>query len=267
MGTSKKCCQEEPLPKIAQDLTGSRFGRLTVIGRAARRGYHLCRCDCGTERSIYYNSLLKGLSKSCGCLRRKHGLWRHPLYRKYRSILGRCYCPGTNGYACYGGRGIVVCDEWLRDFTSFYCWATQNGWVPGLQIDRINVDGPYSPDNCRFVTGKTNSNNKRTNNVLTLNGKTQTLQRRVDELAVVSAVNPRTLQARIRSGRSLEQVLCQRTLGLKKVAKCDKTTGEVLEVFDGIVDAGTKYGFDTSHIVKCCKGKIKSIYGFAWRYF
>jgi len=95
----------------------------------------------------------------------KHGLSshknRHPLYQKWRHIKGRCYNPNNSSYHNYGGRGIKMCDSWKNNPLKFINWALKNGWEEGLVIDRINVDGNYSPQNCRFVNLQISSLNRR----------------------------------------------------------------------------------------------------------
>lgn len=110
-----------------------------------------------------------GHTKSCGCFNRDaagergttHGLYKHRLYAIWGSMKSRCLNQKKHNYHHYGGRGITVCPEWLDDAAVFIEWAEANGAAPGLQIDRIDNDGGYSPDNCRFVTPKENMNNRR----------------------------------------------------------------------------------------------------------
>jgi hypothetical protein len=90
----------------------------------------------------------------------KHGFNYHPLYAVLRSMKTRCYSPNCNAYHNYGGRGILICDEW-KDPATFCKWAIANGWKKGLSIDRINNDGNYEPNNCRFVTREINMRNSR----------------------------------------------------------------------------------------------------------
>lgn len=90
-----------------------------------------------------------------------HGLNSHPLYKKWQSMKARCYRQSSLNYSCYGGRGIQVCAEWHSDFPAFYAWAMASGWAFGLQIDRIDVNGHYTPENCRWVTAMVNSQNRR----------------------------------------------------------------------------------------------------------
>ena len=91
----------------------------------------------------------------------KHGLTKHPLYRKWGEIKTRCYNQNREDYVHYAGRGITVCDEWLNDPVAFIEWSLANGWQKGLYIDRIDNDKGYSPDNCRFVNNRTNCQNTR----------------------------------------------------------------------------------------------------------
>ena len=165
------------MPKL-KDLTGIEFERLKVTKRAedyiSKQGVHCvsweCVCRCGTIKNIRGSYLTSGHTKSCGCLsvemtnnrNRTHGLRNHPLYRVWYSIKARCYNPKRERFKDWGGRGITMCEEWRNNFKAFYDWAMANGYKEGLQIDREDNDGNYTPENCRFVTAKVNSNNRRT---------------------------------------------------------------------------------------------------------
>jgi hypothetical protein len=157
------------------DLTGNRYGRLTVLHYVEKKSFRprwLCKCDCGNIKETYGFSLKSGDTQSCGCLaieRTKevntiHGdstnKGIHPLYRVWSNMLSRCSNPKVEFYANYGGRGIVVCKEWLN-YVPFKEWAMSNGYNSGLEIDRINNNSNYSPENCRWVTGSINSRNRR----------------------------------------------------------------------------------------------------------
>ncbi|MCR8978718.1 hypothetical protein [Brevibacillus laterosporus] len=168
------------------DLTGKRFGRWTVIrkslsiGNGTKPSVHWeCLCDCGEKREVMGSSLRSGVSQSCGCLQRKRvaevnsvihrkhgGTRKDRLYRVWRGMIDRCYYPSHNRYSDYGGRGIFVCEEWRRDYTAFRNWALVSGYDANAPrgectIDRINVNGPYAPWNCRWVDSITQASNKR----------------------------------------------------------------------------------------------------------
>ena len=154
----------------AIDLTGHTYGRLTVIHRADNDKHGLtrwvCRCECGNEVIVSSSHLRKGNTKSCGCLNKdiitKHGLWssERDLYNLFRSMYNRCYNTKQENYERYGGRGVRICEEWLKDPRKFVIWAKANGFKKGLQIDRTDYKGNYSPDNCRFVTAVENCRNR-----------------------------------------------------------------------------------------------------------
>ncbi len=128
---------------------------------------------------------------------------RKSVYSTYRSMLGRCYRHSCGSYKNYGGRGIRVCAEWLSSFESFYFWSLANGFSIGLQIDRINNSGDYTPDNCRWVTRKENNNNRRNNRLLEFNGVLKTVSQWSDE----TGIKADTIYKRMNKGMIPELVL------------------------------------------------------------
>ena len=160
------------------DLTGQKFGRLTVIARAGttktrdKSATWLCKCDCGNTSIVKGSRLRSGRIKSCGCWRfecvseanTKHGACkggkRSRLYRIWSGMIRRCTDIKHKDFKNYGGRGIIVCGEW-KDYEPFKDWALCNGYADNLEIDRINTDGDYTPENCRWVTDYENANNRR----------------------------------------------------------------------------------------------------------
>ena len=197
------------------DLTGQRFGRLTVIGRTddyvSPKGHKLvrwlCECDCGNKSCVTTSSLKKGESKSCGCLNREisrkrlltHGDSEARLYHIWRRMKDRCNTETDKNYHHYGGRGISVCQEW-DDYVVFKEWALNSGYNEQLTIDRINVDGNYEPSNCRWVDWTVQANNKRNNHYITYKNKTQSMKDWSNELSIDYS----TLRRRIGSGWSPE---------------------------------------------------------------
>ena len=176
------------------NLTGKRFGKLVVIKTAGKtkNGAYLwqCKCDCGNEIIANVGNLKNGHTKSCGCLRvnrcktnfTKHGLEHTRLYGIWSDMRLRCYDEKNIAYHRYGGRGITICDEWKNDVKAFYDWATANGYKDSLTIDRIDNDGNYCPENCRWATVKEQASNRRSNILVTHNGKTQTMKKWANEV-------------------------------------------------------------------------------------
>ena len=185
------------------DLTGLKFGRLTVIQRSGTKNGHvawLCKCDCGKTVVTIGNLLKSGKSKSCGCKKietcgdthRIHGKSNTRLYIAWQHMKQRCRNTQNDRYKYYGGRGISICDDWMQ-FEPFEQWALSNGYEDELTIDRIDVNGDYCPENCRWVTWETQQNNKRNNNIIEAFGEKRTLA----EWSKISGVNRTTIQKRI----------------------------------------------------------------------
>lgn len=196
------------------ELTGKRIGRLAigeVIGRKRGHKLYLCLCDCGNKHEVASPDLKSGRTKSCGCLRRElrsennitHNLRNHRLYSIWANMKTRCYNPNGRHYHRYGGRGIRICNEWRNNFKSFYDWSMENGYEPGLTIDRIDNDGNYEPSNCRWTTSKKQGNNTRRCIFITINGETKTLTEWCESIGI----NYRTVQDRRKRGWSIEEAL------------------------------------------------------------
>lgn len=187
---------------VFKDLTGQKFGRLTVVNRAENTAQGkirwLCTCDCGATTRVSRSDLLQGRVKSCGCLRREttakmgkanatHSEYGTRLYHVWQGMKQRCSYAKGFAYTDYGGRGIYVCDEWRNSFEEFRDWAMANGYRDDLSIDRIDVNGNYEPSNCRWATMKIQQNNRRNNRLLTINGVTMTLAGWADKTGISSA--------------------------------------------------------------------------------
>lgn len=177
---------------------GDKYGRLTVVAREGskkRKGYSramwLCLCECGGEKVVSSRDLTTGRVRSCGCMLTE-AIKRKRLPIKYNGnqelidahislrniwlgIIARCYNKNNQEYHRYGGRGIVVCEDWRNSSEPFIAWGLANGYKRGLSIDRINNDGNYSPGNCTFITRGENAKKKCSSKYLTANGKTMTL--------------------------------------------------------------------------------------------
>ena len=207
------------MSRTPKDLTDQRFGRLVAIrqvgSNSSKSRLWLCRCDCGNEKVIPANQLYPDgkSTRSCGCLRsdskrgkaKTHGKSRTPLHRVWLSIVRRCTTPSNNGYPNYGGRGILICDQWRHDIQAFYDHVTQlpDYGKKGYSIDRIDNDGNYEPGNVRWATRTEQNRNTRRNVLIAFNGKTQCLQDWANELEL----SPDTITSRIKAGWDIERAL------------------------------------------------------------
>lgn len=203
------------------DLTGNKYGRLTVIAFVSVRLPHmtmwLCECECGIRKILSRRTLRGGNSKSCGCYRdektaavgraqRRHGLWRSAEYRSWGAMLQRCSNPKYPWYHRYGGRGVHVCAEW-HAFEKFY---QDMGPRPGSEysLERIDNDKGYEPSNCKWATKKEQSDNRYNTHRFTFNGQTKTLA----EWAETLGIKRETLYTRlITRGWSIEKALTKPT--------------------------------------------------------
>lgn len=172
-GKSLSCgCLRKDLKRHV-DISGMTFGRWTVLEYVSG-GKWLCRCECGTEKEVSAHTLVKGKSLSCGCTQHslvierftKHGGSKDRLYTVWANMKARCCNPHHPSYDRYGGRGIKVCDEWLNDYVAFLEWAMAAGYDKDAlkgkcTIDRIDNDGDYCPENCRWTDVSTQNTNKR----------------------------------------------------------------------------------------------------------
>lgn len=170
-------------------MIGEKFGKWLVLEETDKKSksrckIYKCKCDCGNIGYVVGTNLRNGHSKSCGCAKVKHKHSRSKLYDIYYKMRHRCYNKHDKNYNNYGGRGIKICDEWLSDFMNFYKWSMNTGYCKTLTIDRIDVNGNYEPNNCRWVDWDTQANNRRNNVYLTYNGKTQTIARWSKELNI-----------------------------------------------------------------------------------
>lgn len=199
----------------AIDLTGQKFGKLTVLRLDHIRKYNkctkyywLCLCECGNYCISSQNQLSRGKTKSCGCIQQKyfgikHNLRNTKLYNNWDNIKKRCYAKTDYHYKWYGKRGITICDEWKNDFKAFYDWAMANGYEEDLTIDRIDVNGNYEPNNCRWISIQKQQQNKRSNHYITYKNQTKCIA----EWAKIYNISRATLSWRIRKGWDIERAL------------------------------------------------------------
>lgn len=194
------------------ELTGQQFGRLTVLYKTLERNYAgsvmwFCKCTCNNTLLVSSCNLSTGKTKSCGCLNMErivtHGLSGSPEYTAWEGIIQRCTNPNVKNYYNYGGRGISVCDRWLKSFENFYA---DMGPRPSddHSIDRYpNNDGNYEPGNCKWSTSKEQLNNRRNNNLVEYNGIIYTSSQLAEKLNINFAV----FNSRLNRNWSIERII------------------------------------------------------------
>ena len=199
------------------DLSNQKFGRLTVFAPTKKRGsggsvFWFCICECGNQKNISGTSLRNGQTKSCGCLfkevarnkgfnRKTHGMACTRVYSIWSNMKSRCYSTTNKKYHLYGGRGIVVCDRWKDSFENFYA---DMGEPPlDCSLDRINVNGNYEKENCRWATQKEQQNNRRDNVIITVGEKPMTMT----EYCEKHNLNSDKVQQRLKRGWTQEQAV------------------------------------------------------------
>lgn len=189
-----------------------RFGRLLLLRYLGSEQW-VCQCDCGKTKTIRTGNIGRTVN-SCGCLRsdvtsartKIHGESKARIYRVWHSMRERCEDPKNRAYENYGGRGIVVCDEW-KEYLPFRNWALSNGYMQGLTIDRKNNDGNYEPLNCRFVTPAVQSRNKRSNVILNAFGESKIISEWAEDSRC--AVKIANLYQRIERGWNHEDAIAR----------------------------------------------------------
>lgn len=206
------------------NLVGQKFNRLLVIKNANMYDNNgnklwLCQCDCGNVAIVTTYALRHGRKKSCGCAKEEaskkmilnsttHNETKTRLYSIWHTIKQRCHYPKHISYSQYGERGIVVCEEWRNSYEAFRNWALSNGYDESAprgkcSIDRIDVNGNYCPENCRWISYKEQANNKRTNRLITFGKKTNTLS----EWSEITGIKYSTISERLRMGWPAEKAL------------------------------------------------------------
>ena len=216
------------------DLSGQKFGKLTVLRRAEdyiqpcgkRRTRWLCRCSCEnkTEVVVCGTDLKSGNTQSCGCLRKEnhytpHGKYKTSLYKTWKGIKTRCYNPKFKQYKNYGGRAgnpITVCDKWRNNFLSFYEDVSKlpHFGEKGYTLERVNNNKGYQLDNVKWATRKEQNNNTRRNHYITYNQKTLTMSQWSEKLNIPYS----TIKARLKRGWTIERALTEKP---KKIGGID----------------------------------------------
>lgn len=208
--------------------------------------------------------------------REKHGDYKSRLYRTWCNMKGRCYRKSAKGYENYGGRGIKVCEEWKNSYISFRNWALKNGYdknakVRECTLDRIDVDGDYTPKNCRWINNTEQQNNKRNSHLIYYNGERKSLS----EWARIKKINYKTLEKRVKKWGVQEAfstpVLSARDGGRKRKPRAKQIVqysinGEYIRDWDSLKDISRELGYFDTNIIACCKHNTHNSHGYIWRY-
>ena len=216
LDSKTKSCGCERTKERHTDMSGMKFGRLTIIKEVERRNGRIaweCKCDCGNTIVITSENLKYGHTQSCGCYQRerakeahtKHGDTKSRLFMILQDMKARCYNPKNNRYYRYGARGICICEKWLdkeNGYINFKKWAIENGYADNLTIDRIDVNGNYEPENCKWSTNKEQSNNRSTNRYIEYNGQKKTMS----EWSDITGIAYHTIQNRLNAKKTLNEV-------------------------------------------------------------
>lgn len=251
-------------PRIAPgryNLEGRRFGRLLVLRRSVTcpygGWYWTCECDCGTVKDVVQPNLIRGKTRSCGCVRaemrinrnKTHGLSGTPEYNIWFGMKQRCGNPNDGKYPDYGGRGIFVCERWISSFETFYKDMGPRP-SPKHSINRIDNDGPYVPDNCEWALPKTQANNSRRNHIITRAGESRNLQEWADDLGL----NRNMIAGRLRRGEDIESALAPpskaRRLEYDGRSMTIRQWAEYLGLRHGTFRARLKLGWSMARAVK-----------------
>lgn len=192
------------MPNPLMDLTGQRFGKLTVVRLAPKRGAYTCwlaQCDCGNQSVVKAINLRTGETKSCGCIRRPHGRSGTAINSVWKAMWARCVNPRNRNYRHYGARGIRVCERWRR----FEVFLADMGERPdGTSIDRIDNDGNYEPKNCRWATRAEQDGNRTVSIRVVHDGRDLCLSQWARELGF----NPETIRRRYVRGLRGSDLFC-----------------------------------------------------------
>lgn len=242
-----------------------RYGQWTVVETAVRKSR--VRCSCGTERWVQTYTLKAGKSTNCGCARGKprpagyrlkaKRATDHPLYEAWKAMNRRCSDPGAPGYSSYGGRGISVCEAW-RGQEGFWRFVADMGErSEGVSLDRINNDGPYAPENCRWATRSEQNRNTRLTRYVQVDGAQTPVATAAEQLNVV----PETIKARLDRGWAVSDALSTqdhsptRALTDEQVEEIHRTYRAGCEMYGGRALA-RHYGVHLATIQRALRGYV-----------
>lgn len=213
-----------------ENIAGMKFGYLTAMypvqsTLGSKRPKWVCHCKCGNEATVDFQCLVYGHTTSCGCKKYEtknatHGMTHTRLYSTWGAIKNRCRRENDRFWKNYGGRGIKVCDDWSSDFVNFYNWAICNGYADNLTIDRIDVNGDYCPENCRWISNEEQQRNK-TNTVFVIyNGEKRCLRTLCTEIGFPYKTAHRRYTRLKAKGKEISADYLFAPIQKNKISKC-----------------------------------------------
>jgi hypothetical protein len=196
----------------------------------------------------------------------KHGMKHTRIYEIWCGIKKRCYNKKCKSYPNYGGRGISVCDEWKNSFLIFYEWSIKNGYKDFLQIDRIDTNGNYCPQNCRWSTPLEQQRNKTNNVCVEHNGEIKTISEWSKELNFNNKLAYERYNRLLNDGKDVcfEYIFSNESHCKRKINQYS-LDGRFIKQWESATEAG-KQGFSRLAIVQCCNKKSKTSGGYIWKY-
>lgn len=269
---------EKKKPKYSdKNWIGAKFNRLTVVDTnptdndgSDKYWKWGVRCDCGTKFTARAVSVVSGSTKSCGCLRkekcgfnskRTHQESKTRLYRIWQQMRYRC--DPITGLERYGKRGIAVCEEWDNSYECFRDWAKSSGYNDGLTIERIDVDGNYCPQNCKWIPLADQALNRGSTHWVVYKGETVSLAK----VAKTEGIPYSRLYARITMYKmTIEEALHCKIHGSKKpISVLQKDdNGNIVKSFESVYLAAKETGVPGPNIFKCIRGERNRAGGFIW---
>jgi hypothetical protein len=277
------------MPKRAEIKSGDRFGDVVVISEAepnitpcgTKQRAFMCRCFCGKVYRTGLQTLLHSKKHNCGC-DMKHevgdGTRKYTdeerkswLYSTWRGMIQRCYDKNSSSYKNYGGRGVSICDEWRNDYLAFYRWAISSGAKKSLTIDRIDTNGNYCPDNCRWATATEQARNTRLTRKVFFDG----MEISIRDLAEKFGVNFDAFRGRLNSGHyTIEEAVGLVKHEVKRSKRPNKRKAVLQFSIDGTLLREWSSAYEISESLRipmksignCCRGVYRSAHGYVWKY-
>lgn len=264
-----------------KDLSCQQFGYLTAIhvdrNPNNKRIKWLCKCECGNTCVVASCDLTSGHTQSCGCKKyeshnKTHGLKQTPLYGVWSSMKERCNVKSCSSYKYYGARGITVCDEWSNDFMAFHRWAMKNGYSDGLSIERIDVNGNYCPENCKWIPIKNQPWN-RTDTVYATNN--EGITKPLAEWCNILNFPKKLAYGRYRkirnSGKDInfDDIFAPKRKLIRRdnqrIYQCD-SNGELIKIWNNTAEIRESGLYNIKAILNCCYGAAKTHKNYIWYY-